>query len=38
MRLVSFDVWNTLLDINAMLDAMAVELSKLMGGLYSGRR
>lgn len=32
MRLVSFDVWNTLLDINAMLDAMAVELSKLMGG------
>ncbi|ASI98281.1 HAD family hydrolase [Thermococcus celer] len=31
MRLVSFDVWNTLLDINAMLDAMAVELSKLMG-------
>ncbi len=31
MKLVSFDVWNTLLDINVMLDAMAVELSKLMG-------
>ncbi len=31
MELVSFDVWNTLLDINVMLDAMAVELSKLMG-------
>ncbi|WP_297501243.1 HAD family hydrolase [Thermococcus sp.] len=31
MKLVSFDVWNTLLDINAMLDALAVELSKLMG-------
>ncbi|WP_297470861.1 HAD family hydrolase [Thermococcus sp.] len=31
MKLVSFDVWNTLLDINGMLDAMAVELSKLMG-------
>ena len=31
MKLASFDVWNTLLDINAMLDAMAVELSKLMG-------
>jgi len=31
MKLVSFDVWNTLLDINLMLDAMAVELSKLMG-------
>ncbi|WP_297070967.1 HAD family hydrolase [Thermococcus sp.] len=31
MKLVSFDVWNTLLDINVMLDAIAVELSKLMG-------
>ena len=31
MKLVSFDVWNTLLDINVMLDALAVELSKLMG-------
>ncbi len=31
MKLVSFDVWNTLLDINVMLDVMAVELSKLMG-------
>ncbi|WP_148883751.1 HAD family hydrolase [Thermococcus aciditolerans] len=31
MKLVSFDVWNTLLDIEVMLDAMAVELSKLMG-------
>ncbi|ASJ11739.1 HAD family hydrolase [Thermococcus thioreducens] len=31
MKLVSFDVWNTLLDINVMLDAMAIELSKLMG-------
>ncbi|NJE09563.1 HAD family hydrolase [Thermococcus sp. MAR1] len=31
MKLVSFDVWNTLLDINVMLDSMAVELSKLMG-------
>ncbi|NJE05858.1 HAD family hydrolase [Thermococcus sp. M36] len=31
MKLVSFDVWNTLLDINVMLDIMAVELSKLMG-------
>ncbi|ACJ15485.1 predicted Hydrolase [Thermococcus onnurineus NA1] len=31
MKLASFDVWNTLLDINIMLDAMAVELSKLMG-------
>ncbi len=31
VKLVSFDVWNTLLDINVMLDAMAVELSKLMG-------
>ncbi|WP_297495018.1 HAD family hydrolase [Thermococcus sp.] len=31
MKLVSFDVWNTLLDINVMLDAMAVELSKLVG-------
>ncbi|NJE86059.1 HAD family hydrolase [Thermococcus sp. CX2] len=31
MKLVSFDVWNTLLDINVMFDAMAVELSKLMG-------
>ncbi|ASJ02765.1 2-haloalkanoic acid dehalogenase [Thermococcus profundus] len=31
MKLASFDVWNTLLDINVMLDAMAVELSKLMG-------
>ncbi|MCD6373587.1 MAG: HAD family hydrolase [Thermococcus sp.] len=31
MKLVSFDVWNTLLDINIMLDAMAAELSKLMG-------
>jgi len=31
MKLVSFDVWNTLLDINIMLDAIAVELSKLMG-------
>lgn len=30
IRLVSFDVWNTLLDINVMLDTMAVELSKLM--------
>ncbi|NJF24316.1 HAD family hydrolase [Thermococcus sp. Bubb.Bath] len=31
MKLASFDVWNTLLDINVMLDAMAVELSNLMG-------
>lgn len=31
MKLVSFDVWNTLLDINVMLDVMAGELSKLMG-------
>ena len=31
MKLVSFDVWNTLLDINVMLDSMAVELSRLMG-------
>ncbi|AFL94901.1 hypothetical protein containing HAD-like domain 4 [Thermococcus cleftensis] len=31
MKLVSFDVWNTLLDINVMLDVMAVELSRLMG-------
>ena len=31
MKLASFDVWNTLMDINIMLDAMAVELSKLMG-------
>lgn len=31
IRLVSFDVWNTLLDINVMLDAIAVELSKLRG-------
>ncbi|NJE00559.1 HAD family hydrolase [Thermococcus sp. JdF3] len=31
MKLVSFDVWNTLLDIEVMLDAMAVELSRLMG-------
>ncbi len=31
VKLVSFDVWNTLLDINVMLDAIAVELSKIMG-------
>ncbi|WP_297436511.1 HAD family hydrolase [Thermococcus sp.] len=31
MKLVSFDVWNTLLDIDVMLDSLAVELSKLMG-------
>jgi putative hydrolase of the HAD superfamily len=31
VKLASFDVWNTLLDINVMLDAMAVELSKLIG-------
>jgi len=31
VKLVSFDVWNTLLDINVMLDSMAVELSRLMG-------
>jgi putative hydrolase of the HAD superfamily len=31
MKLVSFDVWNTLLNIDVMLDSLAVELSKLMG-------
>ncbi|WP_010478547.1 HAD family hydrolase [Thermococcus zilligii] len=31
MKLASFDVWNTLLDMNVMLDAIAAELSKLMG-------
>ena len=31
MKLVSFDVWNTLLDIEVMLDALTVELTKLMG-------
>jgi len=31
MKLVSFDVWNTLLDINVMLDSLTVELTKLMG-------
>ncbi len=29
MKLVSFDVWNTLLDINVMLDGMALALSKI---------
>ncbi|WP_457741451.1 HAD family hydrolase [Thermococcus sp.] len=31
MKLVSFDVWNTLLDLNSMLDTFTVELTKLMG-------
>ncbi|ASJ11279.1 2-haloalkanoic acid dehalogenase [Thermococcus sp. P6] len=31
MKLVSFDVWNTLLDINVMLRALGEELSGLMG-------
>ncbi len=31
IRLVSFDVWNTLLDINPMLDSMAMELGDLLG-------
>lgn len=31
MKLVSFDVWNTLLDMNGMLDAFSAELSNLMG-------
>ncbi len=31
MKLVSFDVWNTLLSMDVMLDAFSVELTKLMG-------
>lgn len=31
MKLVSFDVWNTLLDMNGMLDAFSAELSNIMG-------
>ncbi|WP_456395247.1 HAD family hydrolase [Thermococcus sp.] len=31
MKLVSFDVWNTLLDINLMLDEIAVAIAKISG-------
>jgi putative hydrolase of the HAD superfamily len=31
MKLVSFDVWNTLLDINVMLETLTEELSQLTG-------
>ena len=31
MKLVSFDVWNTLLSMDVMLDAFSVELTKLIG-------
>ncbi|WP_461866793.1 HAD family hydrolase [Thermococcus sp.] len=31
MKLVSFDVWNTLLDINLMLDEIAIAIAKISG-------
>ncbi|HIH73516.1 MAG TPA: HAD family hydrolase, partial [Thermococcaceae archaeon] len=31
IRLISFDVWNTLLDINVMIESLVKALSELLG-------